>query len=177
MTHQSVTEEALDRLDFSWKDAKILDLGCGGKHFEAWFRNKGADYRGVEKIIPPDAQIPDRMMYFDFAREWPLPSDNYVPFIFFCHSFEHGENPILTLKEALRCLAPGGTIFISTPNPTKHQILDKDADHVFVLNEMQMERLLRYCGFIDITTQIVDGNDPDPSGWSVITTGRKPNGL
>lgn len=68
--------------------------------------------------------------------------DNTFDVIFACHSFEHCENPVKALKEMQRVTKK--YIFLITPCHCEHHILKSDEDHIFVLTDIQMERLFRY---------------------------------
>ena len=91
--------------------------------------------------------------------------------IFGCHVFEHLENPILTLKNINNQLNPNGMLILATPLFVKDQILKgSDDDHIFVLNEWQIEKLLEYTRFKDIKIEKTgEGNRID----SIISTARK----
>lgn len=60
----------------------------------------------------------DRMdadFIFDLNEKWELP-DNSVGVLRASHIFEHLNNPIHTMNEAFRVLAPGGFLFVDVPS-------------------------------------------------------------
>ena len=70
-------------------------------------------------------------------------NDNSFDLVISIHSFEHTLDPIKSLQEMKRVSSK--YIFIATPYPCRKQILEGDEDHLFILNELQMERLFRWC--------------------------------
>ncbi|MEK6878486.1 MAG: methyltransferase domain-containing protein [Nanoarchaeota archaeon] len=124
---------------------KVLEFGCGGGCFHDWFTSNGMewecitkDYTGTEFGIS-SGLIED------------ITSENEYNIIFSCHSFEHCEQPIRALRKIYKSLIPNGIVIIATPLPVYDQILKgSDDDHIFVLNEWQMEKLLQYTGFKEI---------------------------
>ena len=75
----------------------------------------------------------------------PFP-DNKFDVVFACHSFEHTERPTATLREINRVLKKGGIMVLVTPNYCRHHVLGSDFDHINVLTEWQLQRLLLYVG-------------------------------
>ena len=95
--------------------------------------------------------------------------DNTFDLVFSCHAFEHCENPLQALKEMKRVSKKWVLIF--TPYHCKHHVLDSDSDHIFVLTEMQMRRLMGYVGFKSNIYVSVPRN-PEQF-WNLVSIGEK----
>lgn len=78
----------------------LLDLG---EHRSSW-----GGYMAVDKYPPAD-------IVADLNGTWPFPDDK-VGVIRASHIFEHLKDPIHTMNEAYRVLAPGGWLFIDVPS-------------------------------------------------------------
>jgi len=148
---------------------KILELGQGlDTDFKELFESLGliytasdnciginnAEYNEITEQIRP-AKLSGEQYYYDSMEDLKSFSDESFDIIFSCHAFEHCENPLKAIREALRVLKKGGKYIVATPWCCKHHIIDSDMDHIFVLNQYQMMRLLHYAGFnlIDVIEQ------------------------
>ena len=102
-TDQSRYEKYVEHLAWRWaKDEGlgIYDLGGG--------LNPRPGYISVDKR--PEANI-----QCDLEGRWPF-EENSVGVLRAYHVFEHLSNPIHTMNEAYRVLAPGGWLFIEVPS-------------------------------------------------------------
>jgi O-antigen biosynthesis protein len=96
---------------------RLLDLGG---RFGAW--------EGFETVDLLDASI-----ITDLNERWPF-EDNSVGVINASHIFEHLKDPIHTMNEAYRVLAPGGWLFVEVPS-TDGRGAFQDPTHVSFWNE------------------------------------------
>ncbi len=115
--------------------AVVLDAGCGDKYIERAVRERGMDYIGVD------------IEEVNFERD-PFPlADNSVDLFISLAVLEHVQ-PGFFLKEALRVLRPGGTIFLSTPNfQMDFKNFYNDPTHVRPYTPKGMEYTLQVMGF------------------------------
>jgi glycosyltransferase involved in cell wall biosynthesis len=101
------------------KDQGLLLLDLGGR-FNAW--------EGFTTVDLLDADI-----IADLESPWPW-ADNSVGVIRASHVFEHLKDPIHTMNEAYRVLAPGGWLFIDVPS-TEGRGAWQDPTHKTFWNE------------------------------------------
>ena len=143
---------------------KVLDVGCRDECFKGYLESKGLEWVGLD--IEGSPTIKGRM------EDMPIPDDSY-DLIFVCHALEHCERIIDALREFKRVLKKGGKVFIATPSPCEHQTIRADKDHIFVLNSMQMFKLVYYVGF-DFPSSYTQTEDiAKEQDYNVITTGVK----
>ena len=118
---------------------KVLEIETGGGQFDKIINH--TEYVKTDQDQVDVHDIPYQDETFDL--------------VFMSHAFEHFVNPIRALLEIKRVLKVGGKVIIVTPVYCRHHVLESDADHIFVMTEYQMERLLKYTDFrkIDISTQ------------------------
>lgn len=136
-THKELTELELVKFmnENEGKIKTVLEIGCGTGHFRKFFDDKNISWIGIDI----NATGPS-VLFGDFNN---IPFlDNTFDLVLSCHSFEHTLDPIRTLREIKRVSQQ--FIWLSTPYPCKHQILDADEDHLFCLTDLQMERLMRW---------------------------------
>ncbi|MBL9090523.1 MAG: class I SAM-dependent methyltransferase [Planctomycetaceae bacterium] len=92
---------------------KILDAGCGGGDFLNFLHGKGfSRITGCDGFSFGSHAFPFHQM--NLNEPWSLPEK--YDFIFALEVIEHLENPRTFFRELHRCLNPGGTILVSTPN-------------------------------------------------------------
>lgn len=166
-THRDQVKEAFKRMvQITHKGATLLDAGARDSELEPFFEDLGYKWQGVD--VDP---VSNRVVKMDFNYlNYP---DECFDVLFCCHAFEHSETPARTLREFWRVLRPGGVLFLATPNCVKRQILEEDEDHVNVVNEWQMERLLRYTMFKKIYIQVESYKGLEEFQWSLITVAKK----
>lgn len=113
-------DQYIERLALRWcslTGLQAVDLCCG--------RQCPAGYIGVDLVHGP--------IRADLNGDWPFP-DNSVG-VFRAHdALEHMRDPIHTMREIERCLAPGGWLLSSTPS-TDGRGAWQDPTHVSFWNE------------------------------------------
>jgi 2-polyprenyl-3-methyl-5-hydroxy-6-metoxy-1,4-benzoquinol methylase len=141
---------------------KVIDVGAGNDCLKFEFEGLGFEWTGFDKISISQ-------QYSGYMEDMHQIKDDSYDLVFCCHAFEHCENPIQALKEFKRIVKPTGFIFVATPSPCEHQILKGDADHIFVLNDLQMKRLLK---FVELKGDsfIQTENIKEVQNYNVITT-------
>ena len=98
----------------SYKNKKIIDLGCGTGHFTTFFGQHN-------KVIGVDIQNVVNNIYKNFtfritdATKLPF-EDNIFDLVISFDVIEHIENDDQMITEAYRILKKGGKIFFGTPN-------------------------------------------------------------
>lgn len=104
-----------------WAKDEGLDLIDLGGRFNRW-----PEYKVLDLNEPAD-------IICDLNKEWPL-EDNSVGVLKAHHIFEHLKDPIHTMNEAYRVLAPGGWLFVEVPS-TDGRGAFQDPSHVSFWNE------------------------------------------
>lgn len=137
-------------------DATVLDLGCGYGEF---INNISAGDK-LAMDLNPDA--PARLvkgvkfLHQDCSAPWPL-ADNSLDVVFTSNFFEHlpdKECLNRTLRQALRCLKPGGRLIAVGPNiKYLHGEYWDFYDHHVYLTETSMGEAMEVEGYqIDVIT-------------------------
>lgn len=119
----------------------LLDLGCADKFLQPACVDQGWSYLGLD--------------YSDLDLEtdsFPL-RDHSVDIALSLAVLEHLKDPERFLLEVLRCLKPGGLIYLSTPNfQLDWKNFYNDPTHVRPYTPTALEELLRFHGFGDVHT-------------------------
>jgi SAM-dependent methyltransferase len=96
---------------------RILDVGCGLGMYVEKFRQFSHDVYGVDidadKVAQASVRLPN--IYEAAAEALPFP-DGSFDVILLHEVIEHVDDDRETIREAYRCLAPGGRIIIYAPN-------------------------------------------------------------
>jgi SAM-dependent methyltransferase len=96
---------------------RILDVGCGLGMYVEKFRQFSSDVHGVDIDADKVAQAGLRLPNIRQAPAEALPyPDNSFDVILLHEVIEHVDDDHATIREAYRCLAPGGQIIIYAPN-------------------------------------------------------------
>lgn len=166
--------EYVDKVDVY--NPKILEIGAGNASAKDVF-----DFMLLEPYsyitIDNESEYTDKTNIKMDAEDLKF-DDNTFDFIFLSHTSEHFENPLKCWKEIYRVLKPNGLVFNASPYPCIHQILFGDINHLFVLNEFQMAKLLSTAGFnkfeqISVKKTLDKQLIPKEQDWNVIVVARK----
>ena len=151
---------------------KILDIGCKNHDSKEFFEKLGMVWTGIDKQPESKRNIDNNLFKMDMTKlDF---NDESFDFIFVCHSLEHCENPLQALKEFYRVLVKNSWLFISLPCYCENHIVESDEDHIFVLTDIQLLRLLKYCKF-DNYNECFKGQpiDSAPHQYNLIGIARK----
>jgi SAM-dependent methyltransferase len=95
---------------------RLLDVGCGTKPYEPFFRGLVAEYVGVD-VANPAAELEGTI------EEIPVPNGSF-DLVLCTQTLEHALDPARGVRELRRVVAPGGRVLASThgvqtyhPNP------------------------------------------------------------
>ena len=131
-------------------DATVLDLGCGYGEF---INNIPARCK-LAMDLNPDAPLHlaagVEFLHQDCSTSWPLP-DNSLDVVFTSNFFEHlpdKECLNRTLRQALRCLKPGGRLIAIGPNiKYLHGVYWDFYDHHVYLTETSLGEAMEVEGY------------------------------
>ena len=99
------------------ENRRILDIGCGLGMYVDKFRRFSDDVHGVDVDEDKVAQASQWLPNIQVAPGEHLPyADNEFDVILLNEVIEHVDDDRLTIREAYRCLRPGGHIIIYAPN-------------------------------------------------------------
>jgi len=143
----------------------LLDVGCGEGLFRKQWENLGCNYIGMDTARHTNVQCRGSMDNIPF---W----DNIFEGIFCCHVFEHTLDPIKTLDEFKRVLSPSGLLFLITPYSCLREMVGMDKQHMFVLNQDQINNLLVKNGFSIMHNSIHKESEEEEVTWSNLTIAR-----
>ena len=102
------------------RDAKVLDIGCGGGLFLSMLKQEGAQVTGIE-LSDSRAQYAKIKHGLEIVK-YPIESDfwqrrymNHFDAVTIWDVIEHVNYPHQTLQSAVNVLKPGGWLLIDTP--------------------------------------------------------------
>lgn len=127
-------------------EGAILDVGCGAQPYRS-LMPRAARYIGIDTA---DAKahfgykVPDTR-YFDGDR-WPV-EDASADLVLCTETLEHVPDPDSFLREAFRCLAPGGTLVLTVPFSARWHFIPHD---YWRFTPSGLDRILRDSGFTDV---------------------------
>jgi len=99
------------------EDRRILDIGCGLGMYVDKFRCFSDDVHGVDVDPEKVAEASERLPNITVAPAEHLPyGDDEFDVILLNEVIEHVDDDRLTIREAYRCLKPGGHVIIYAPN-------------------------------------------------------------
>ncbi|MDR1105022.1 MAG: class I SAM-dependent methyltransferase [Treponema sp.] len=134
---------------------RVLDVGCATGALLEKLRDRGWAVRGLE--ISPSAGYARDVRALD-VRSLPLEKsgleDGSFDAVLASHLIEHLNDPALFIREAARVLAPGGRLFITTPNISGLQARFSGGrwrsaifDHLYLFSAATLSALLVKEGF------------------------------
>lgn len=129
---------------------RVLDLGCGYCQF---INNVACSEKYGMDLNPSAADHAAKSVVLisqDCSARWPL-NDNFLDVVFTSNFFEHLPTKSAledTLREALRCLKPGGTLIALGPNIRYlHGLYWDFFDHHLALTDRSLAEVLEKTGF------------------------------
>jgi SAM-dependent methyltransferase len=122
---------------------KVVDVGCGGQPYRSLLRS-GVHYVGID-IADAGAQFgydaPDTVRFS--GAEWPVEARD-ADLLLCTEALEHVPDPVTFLKEAYRCLRPGGCLLITVPFAARWHFIPFD---YWRFTPSGLKRLLDGAGF------------------------------
>jgi 2-polyprenyl-6-hydroxyphenyl methylase/3-demethylubiquinone-9 3-methyltransferase len=115
-----VKQTRLLRKHLSLKNARVLDIGCGGGLFLSLLKDAGAQVMGIE-LSDSRAGYARTKHNLDVYKSpvesdfWQKNYENYFDAVTLWDVIEHVNYPLQTLKSAVHVLRKGGLLFIDTP--------------------------------------------------------------
>ena len=140
------------------KNAKMCEVGIAQGHcsiaaYKAGYRNlNGVDYIDVNFKNLKDKYGIDCVNADITKDRLPFEDNTFDCFIFF-HTIEHIADATLILSEMLRCLKPGGKLFLATPDWRKQvKTFFADPTHIKPYDKIALGRLMRIAGWKNFET-------------------------
>jgi SAM-dependent methyltransferase len=93
--------------------ARMLDIGCGRGTLIRMARDAGYEAYGIERASPEEHPVPN--VFYKDLPECGFP-DGHFQLVTIWHVLEHLRDPLTTLAEIRRILAPGGWLSVAVPN-------------------------------------------------------------
>jgi len=124
----------------------VVDVGCGGQPYRRLFRSD-VKYIGIDTV---DAKAhfgysEPETRYFE-GTTWPIENES-VDFVLCTETLEHVLDPLQFLKEARRCLVPGGRILLTVPFSARWHYIPYD---YWRFTPSSLDHLLEAAGFTDV---------------------------
>jgi SAM-dependent methyltransferase len=138
-----------------WRDLKcvlplmtgvIVDVGCGAQPYRPLLPAQ-AEYIGIDTADAKEHfgyEIPNVRF---FTRDvWPI-DDASADMVLCTETLEHVPDPGITLREAFRCLKPGGTLLLTVPFAARWHFIPYD---YWRYTPSGLDRLLGQAGFVNV---------------------------
>lgn len=135
-------------------EPRVLEVGCGLGYLTYALRRAGYDALGLD--VSPEAVASATRAFGQFYRAESIESyaakcPDTFDAIVMVEVIEHLEDPVKVLQGAMRLLAPGGSVIVSTPNrsffaPGSNWATDLPPVHLWWLSEDSMRAIARRLG-------------------------------
>jgi SAM-dependent methyltransferase len=142
----------------------LLDVGCGAQPYRPLLPS-ATRYQGIDTSEAQQNfgyEVPDTT-YFS-GSTWPVP-DTSVNTVLATETLEHVLHPLPFLKEAQRCLAPGGRLILTVPFAARWHFIPHD---YWRFTPSALRHLLSEAGFTDVTVY-ARGNELTVAGYKCVT--------
>ncbi|MBI4974182.1 class I SAM-dependent methyltransferase [Candidatus Roizmanbacteria bacterium] len=139
---------------FNPEGLTILDIGSGYGYFLDEARKKGLKVTGIEpnRVLASDSinQLIESLHNVTFEQFFRNNKKRKYDFITLIHVIEHVPNPREVLQMTCKLLAPGGILYIETPNLDSHLYrAEKDnytfltpPDHLWIFSRDSLRKIL-----------------------------------
>lgn len=114
---------------------RLLDVGCGIKPYEPFFRHAVAEYIGVD-VANPAAELEGTV------EDIPVPDESF-DLVLCTQTLEHVDDPGRAVRELRRVVAPRGRVLASTHGV---QVYHPNPDDLWRWTHAGLERLFRENG-------------------------------
>ena len=114
---------------------RLLDVGCGIKPYEPFFRGAVAEYVGVD-VANPTAEL------VGTVEDIPVPDASF-DLVLCTQTLEHASDPARAVAELRRVVAPAGRVLVSTHGV---QVYHPNPDDLWRWTHAGLERLFRENG-------------------------------
>jgi len=151
----------------------VLEVGCGLGYLTYALRKRGIDARGVDLSFVAVSEARERFGdFYEIATLADLRSraERY-DLVLMTELIEHVERPIELVREALGLIAPGGAVFITTPNrdfypPAAIWQTEPAPVHVWWFSERSVEKIAERAGGTALLTDFSEFDRRFPDLYS-----------
>lgn len=147
---------------------RVLEVGCGRGYLLSELKKMGVSVRCLESAsaaewILDNPDVPVSTLSDTEESAWPF-EDQAFDLVIFWHVLEHLPDPATSLKETYRCLAPGGSVYISIPDISSLQARMHPATwfhldvprHLYHFSEKGLKSALTRTGFTAVRNMAGD---------------------
>lgn len=127
----------------------VLDIGCGNKPYESFFKNKIKLYTGCDVVQSSDKKVD----VICEATSLNLDNESFDT-VFSTQVIEHIDDPFKMLSEAYRVLKPNGSIIISAPFAWE---LHEEPYDFYRYSKYGLKKMLEKAGFSQISVKANGG--------------------
>lgn len=124
---------------------RVLDVGCGAQPYRRLV-NPSADYAAIDSEEARHFGYKTANANYYVGDAWPI-GNAVVDFILSTETIEHVPDPCMFLREARRCLTPGGTLLLTVPFSARWHFIPYD---YWRFTPAGLAKLLREADFKDI---------------------------
>jgi ubiquinone/menaquinone biosynthesis C-methylase UbiE len=150
--------------DYSRKNEKVLDLGCGNGRFSQYLQ--GADYTGVDAsqkmIEQAKKRFPDKKFIKGSALDLPFKDNSFhkIYSIAMIHQIPSEEYRLKALSEMKRVLVENGMIFLTVwnlkPEDGKKDFFLKRDRYYYLFEKQELSSLAKQTGFTIIEEEVAE---------------------